>query len=396
MEKVRQDNRIIEQARQLKSTAEKMEEETLNKRESHLNSVKAQVEAYKMQNEWEKAGQLLKELADEMKTVDDNWNYAYYSQNQKNYQDAEAYYKRTLEILEKQDATQSDEYSYQTAPVKHNLALLYSNTQRFSEAEAMFKEVLDIYRRIAASYPAAYEPDVALTLNNLALLYSNTQRFGESEAMYKEALEIRRRIAAFYPAAYEPDVAQTQYNVGLLKFQQDQYEEAVPPFEEALEIYRRISKVNSAKQQLYEGSLYWLSRLFQNLKYNDSIYRVNQEWLPIIKQKYESNPEGLHNYYARALGNHSFSAIFMKRYAEAEQYAIEGLAVDSTRHWIASNLAAAQLFQGKYAEAEKIYLQYKEELKEGFLDDFKQFAEAGVIPKEYEADVEKIKRILNE
>ena len=69
--------------------------------------------------------------------------------------------------------------------------------------------------------------------------------------------------------------------------------------------------------------------------------------------------------------------------------------VDSTQHWIASNLAAALLFQGKYAEAEQVYRQYKEELKESFLNDFKQFAEVGVIPKEYEADVEKIKQILN-
>jgi hypothetical protein len=35
-------------------------------------------------------------------------------------------------------------------------------------------------------------------------------------------------------------------------------------------------------------------------------------------------------------------------------------------------------------------------LKDSFLDDFKQFAEAGVISPECEADVEKIKKLLNE
>ena len=86
----------------------------------------------------------------------------------------------------------------------------------------------------------------------------------------------------------------------------------------------------------------------------------------------------------------------MKQYAESEHLAREGLAVDSTQHFIYSNLAAALLFQGKYAEAEKIYREYKSELKDSFLDDFRQFAEAGVIPKEREADVERIKRMLNE
>lgn len=52
--------------------------------------------------------------------------------------------------------------------------------------------------------------------------------------------------------------------------------------------------------------------------------------------------------------------------------------------------------KGKTTEAEQIYRQYKTELKDSFLDDFKQFAEAGVIPKECEADVEKIKRMLEE
>ena len=108
------------------------------------------------------------------------------------------------------------------------------------------------------------------------------------------------------------------------------------------------------------------------------------------------DPNRWKDFYARKLGSQSFYAIFTKRYKEAGQLAREGLAVDATMHWIASNLAASLLFQGKYAEAEKIYRQYKQELKEAFLDDFRQFAEAGVIPKECEADVEKIKKMLND
>lgn len=68
----------------------------------------------------------------------------------------------------------------------------------------------------------------------------------------------------------------------------------------------------------------------------------------------------------------------------------------ATQHWIASNLAAALLFQGKYEDAEAIYRQYKDELKECFLDDFNRFAEAGVIPEERQEDVERIKAMLNE
>ena len=235
-----------------------------------------------------------------------------------------------------------------------------------------------------------------MTLNDLAYLYKNTQRFTESETMYKEALEIYRRLAQANPQAYEPDVAGTLYNLGLSKVRQEQYAEAIPPFKEALEIFRRIAEDNLTDQQSYARTLYLLSGLYSTLNKRLEAYHLNQEGLPILKKKYKEAPNDLKTDYAGALGSQSFYAIFMKRYAESEQLAREGLAIDSTQHWIASNLAASLLFHGKYAEAEKIYNQYKSELKESFLDDFKQFAEAGVIPKEYEADVEKIKQMLNE
>ena len=123
---------------------------------------------------------------------------------------------------------------------------------------------------------------------------------------------------------------------------------------------------------------------------------MNKEVLDIRRRLADTNPQAYEPHVATTLGNMSFNEVFLKKYVEAEQLAREGLSIDSTQHWIASNLAAALLFQGKVAEAEAIYLQYKDELKDGFLDDFKQFAEAGVIPKERKEDVERIKRMLNE
>ena len=305
-------------------------------------------------------------------------------------------YKEALEIRRRLAQTNPQAYEPDVAETLNNLAILYSNTQRFTESEAMYKEALEIHRRLAQTNPQAYEPDVAATLINLALLYSNTQRFTESEAMYKEALEICRRLAQANPQTYEPYVAQTQYNLGMLKVQQELYPDAITSFEEALEIYRRLAKASPAQQQWYEGSLYYLSQLYPVVKNYSAAYRINKEWLPILKKMYEENPDAVKSDYAGILGSQSYYALFMKQYAESEQLAREGLAVDSTKTFIYSNLAVALLFQGKYAEAEKLYRHYKSELKESFLDDFRQFAEAGVIPKEREDDVEKIKKMLNE
>ena len=317
-----------------------------------------------------------------------------YSYTQR-FSESEEMYKEALSIRRCLAQSNPQAYEPYVAHTLNNLANLYSDTQRFSESEEMYKEALAIYR-LAQSNPQAYEPDVAVTLNNLANLYYKAQRFSESEAMYKEALAIRRRLAQSNLQAYESDLAGTLYNIGLLKVKTEQYADAISPFEEALNIYRRLAQINPAEQHAYEGSLYWLSQLYPAVNNYLSAYNINKEWLPILKQKYEAEPDTQKEDYATTLGSQSFYAIFAKQYAEAEQYAHEGLAVDSTKHLIYANLAAALLFQGKHTEAEKIYRQYKYELKDGFLDDFRQYAEAGVIPPECEADVEKIKKLLSE
>ena len=86
----------------------------------------------------------------------------------------------------------------------------------------------------------------------------------------------------------------------------------------------------------------------------------------------------------------------MGKFEVGELHSLEALKVDSTQHIAYTNLAAAYLLQGKYQAAEKLYSQYKNEFKEGFLSDFEEFAKANVIPTERMADVEKIKKILNE
>jgi tetratricopeptide (TPR) repeat protein len=135
--------------------------------------------------------------------------------------------------------------------------------------------------------------------------------------MYKESQEAFRRLALSNPQAYEPDLAQTQYNLGFLKIDMKCYEEAIPPLEEALSICRRISQVNSAQTQWYENSLLCLSQLYGVVKDYLAAYHLNQEWLPIMKKKYETDPESLRNDYADNLANHSWYCIFAKQYAEA-------------------------------------------------------------------------------
>lgn len=195
-----------------------------------------------------------------------------------------------------------------------------------------------------------YEPDLAGIQNNLGILYKDTQRYEDSEKMYLSAMEIYRRLAAVNPQVYEPDLAMAQSNLGTLYKDTRRYEDSEKLCLSAMEIRRRLAAANP---QVYEP------------------------------------------YLVRACNNLSFLFLAQGNFEEAERYAREGAKYDSTHHTIYTNLAASLLLQGRYAEAEEIYLRYKEELKEDFLSDFEDFYQRGIIPPEREDDVERIKKLLS-
>ena len=168
--------------------------------------------------------------------------------------------------------------------------------------------------------------------------------------MILSALDILRRLAVANPHVYEPDLADTQYNLGCLYYNIQRYEESGEMYLSALKVYQRLTV---ADPQVYEP------------------------------------------YLVRACNNLSFLFLAQGNLEEAERYAREGAKYDSTHHTIYTNLAASLLLQGRYAEAEEIYLRYKEELKEDFLSDFEDFYRRGIIPPEREDDVERIKKLLS-
>ena len=310
--------------------------------------------------------------------------------------ESEQMYKEALEIGRQLASANPEAYRPAVAATLNNLAGLYSDIQRFTESEQMYKEALEIRRQLVSANPEAYRPDVAATLNNLAGLYSNIQRFTESEQMYKEALEIRRQLASANPEAYRPAVAMTLNDLAVLYSNIQRFTESEQMYKEALEIYRQLASANpEAYRPAVAMTLNDLAGLYFNIQRFTESEQMYKETLEIYRGLAIANPRYI-DYVSNVLGVKSFIYMFMREFAKAEQYAREGIEVDSTQTFIYTNLASSLLLQGKYSEAEYIYTIYKDELKDEFLDDFRQFEEVGIIPEEYKADVEKIKRMLNE
>ena len=318
-----------------------------------------------------------------------------YSDTQR-YGESEEMYLSAVEIYQRLSVANPQVYEPDLAMVQNNLGLLYSDIQRYEDSEKMHLSAVEIYRRLAAANPQVYEPDLAETQNDLGILYSDTRRYEESEEMYLSAMEIRRRLAVANPQVYEPGLARTQYNLGCLYSDTRRYEESEKMYLSAMEIRRRLAVANP---QVYEPDLadtqYNLGCLYYNIQRYEESGEMYLSALKVYQRLTVADPQVYEPYLVRACNNLSFLFLAQGNFEEAERYAREGAKYDSTHHTIYTNLAASLLFQGRYAEAEEIYLRYKEELKEDFLSDFEDFYQRGIIPPEREDDVERIKKLLS-
>ena len=100
-----------------------------------------------------------------------------------------------------------------------------------------------------------------------------------------------------------------------------------------------------------------------------------------------------------AYGNLAWYQLFAKDFAAAEKSARKGLETAPSQQWINTNLALSLLFQGKYAKAKAIYVQFQDQpfndemdFNTAFLQDLADLEAAGIT----HPDVERVRRLLQE
>ena len=231
--------RTKEHAQQLRQAADSAETLADSDIELAKRSMQAQISAYKLQNDWTKAGELLKHLADRLNTFDALWEYAFYCKGENNFTEAEAYFFKAESLL-----TDTSEDEINVVSIKENIADIYQFTQRFDESESIYNAAMGIVHCLAKDNPAAYEHSLAILQLKLAILYSITQRLDQSEYLYKAALEIFTRLTKNDPATNEYYLASTQMNLANLYSDAQRYVESEYLYKAALEIFTRLAKNN--------------------------------------------------------------------------------------------------------------------------------------------------------
>ena len=300
-----------------------------------------------------------------------------------------------IDIYERLAEHYPQTYEPRLVAIYRNLAIVYSTTQRLEESEALYHKALDILWWSIKYNPEAYDVDLANTLDELDEFYKEHQRNAEGEALARDALKQYQQLSEVYPE-FDMRVADMQTQLGTILIKENKFPQAIASFQEALPYYRERAKNDSYYRNRQTTVLYYLSMLNDETGNNVTAFQINKELIPLMKEGYASDPDSFRKDLVSIMGNQSYDAILIKDFTESEIQAKDALSIDESQHWIVTNLAAALLFQGKYDEAEAIYRQYKEELKESFLQDLNNFETAGVIPEDRKADVERIRQLLTE
>lgn len=303
-------------------------------------------------------------------------------------------YKVAIRIYECLAKENPNDYEPTLAALYNIVADLYGSIQHFKESEEMYKAAIVIYERLSKENPKEYEPKLAALYNVLANLYGSTQHFKESENMFKAAVAMYEYLYERNPQQYQKDLSLGYYYLGISMVDNKNKHNAIAVFERSLKLYKDIKEETVCR--FYIKVLSLLVDLYGNDKNYVKAYTYNEELLSVIKVYFEENSEEWKTDYCVNLVNLSFYANLTGNFKESGQLSLEALKIDSTNHVAYINLAAALLFQGKVEESEKIYRQYKKEFKDFFLSDFAEYERLQVIPKEYIADIERIKKMLKE
>ncbi|HBE32391.1 MAG TPA: hypothetical protein DD990_13940, partial [Cyanobacteria bacterium UBA11368] len=177
----------------------------------------------------ETARSVYQEIMDELTALNDpsvndkiasiNHNLGYIAQEQRQFDDAIAFYQKSLQICE--DAKDF----YNAATDYHQLGIVAQEQRRFDDAIAFYHKALQIFEDAGNFYSAANQ------YHNLGLIAQEQRRFDDAINFSQKSLQICEDAGDFYNAASD------YHQLGIVAQMQRRFDDAIAFYHKALQIY---------------------------------------------------------------------------------------------------------------------------------------------------------------
>ncbi|MCH4156394.1 MAG: tetratricopeptide repeat protein [Muribaculaceae bacterium] len=282
----------------------------------------------------------------------------------------------------------------------YNRALDYKFAGNFAQSENCFQQSIDLFRKLAKS-DVNQNADLAKSIYSLGNLYLAAGDSAKAQKQYLEAINLCTPLVDTDLLKFGPKLKFALFNLSELSWNWKNEIVAATEYESILKRLVDVS-FNDYSTDLFDFYMAMSQRYAQigeNGKVEESL--INE--LNLLKRFDKRNPGSVNDNLASCNGVLAYYLILNGKFAEAEKYADDGLAINPAFQWILPNKAIALLLQGKFAEAKELCVKMKDVMdsksgqtfKQSFLENLIAYERAGVIPQESKADVEKIKDLLN-
>ena len=294
MEKLKKTNSAINQTKTIIAAANNDLERQEKNRDEYVNSIKAQIEAYKIHGDWDKMEGLLKDLADEMNTLTEIGAYAFFLYDNRKWDEALIYYEKMQNILESQNTNIS--ISEKKVSLYMALTCIFDELGMREKQEETCLKSVEYSRQLMDLHEDKFSSYHANTLRNLGVYYERINQFDQAISEEQKSLEIFIRLDSLNPGNYSSDIAALQNNIGLVLSKKGNKLEAKKYISNAVTIYRKLSELNHEKWDAYLSyPLTDLGYLCTDLKEFEEAEKLLREALKIryewtLKQPLHAEP----------------------------------------------------------------------------------------------------------
>ncbi|MCX6252523.1 MAG: tetratricopeptide repeat protein [Bacteroidetes bacterium] len=338
---------------------------------------------------------------------------------------AEVLFHKTAEIYSLSDL-QSEDLNTGLASVYNYLGIINYDKKLFPAAEKYYTLALSYAERQNRKDSVCCDLNIIMILNNFGWLYKEFTnktgeiRYKESGLIYVGKIVDRLKccsdtmiINKYQKKSDELNDFFRNVNCDIIKaellcFQGDSIlintgdsVKAYQCYEKAVGLVSGVVKIKRDPENIWT-----LSQIYErevscfDAKHNEKRIEIFEKTRDLRLEVYSTyKTETTIPAMAGCYSNLSCYYSFGKRFVQAEEMAGKGLEVDSSQTYIYTNYAVALLFQGKYEEAKKIYLELKDKeypedktktFKYFFLQDLDELEKAGIT----HPDVAKIRTLL--
>jgi tetratricopeptide (TPR) repeat protein len=360
-----------------------------------------------------------------------------------------AYYQKNYQLFNElyQEVPKIIDYKDYFAIANAKMGDIYQRKEDFKNALSYYQTYNQLEKELAEAYPGNvnFKQTLAISYQYLSLVHRKLGNKDKLLGIAEKMNTLFQELVATSPqnVYFKNGLIASYQEIGDAYLENKEYTKAVPAYEKFQnlltelatanpqnlafkngvavafgklgEVYRLSEDYPKAKESFLSAKKAYLELIkaypqyaeFQQnlLSIEDLLYKVyyaNKEWrtqyelaLEQTQRKKEQNRPSAE--LAQSYNWLAWAALYAREFAEAEKYSLLGLAADNTQEWMNVNLATAYLLQGKYAQAEAIYQQWKDKpydkttYKEEFLRYLKDLEAEGIT----HPDVIKAKNLLN-